>query len=204
FRPARRPVVVLHETVAGPSGRAGHPRLGAAGSRRLSAHSPGGPCAHADDPRSERVERRGIGWGWEPAMVRADRPGHHSCLVDGVFIAGDASGHCLPLTGEGIRTAVLAGFECGDLLRQVLDGERTRDQAEATYQAFVAKSRRKFHALTWANLAVLALPRRAVASVATMLARPRVLRPLLAQYLNLFERSATRAGATLPAHSGRL
>ncbi len=145
-------------------------------------------------------------FGQRPAAVHGGflASGLRPPVVDGVFIAGDASGHCLPLTGEGIRTAVLAGFECGDLLRQVLDGERTRDQAEATYQAFVTKSRRKFHALTWANLAVLALPRRAVASVATMLARPRVLGPLLAQYLNLFEKSATRPGATLPAHSGRL
>ena len=44
---------------------------------------------------------------------------------DGVFFVGDSAGHCLPLSGEGIRTAFHFGIACGDELRAVLDGERT-------------------------------------------------------------------------------
>jgi len=130
--------------------------------------------------------------------------GLRPAIVDGVFVAGDASGHCLPLTGEGIRTAVLAGFTCGALLRRVLDGELTPDHAAAEYQAFLAKSRRKFRALTWANLALLALPRLA-ATTAKILGRPGLLEPFLAHYLDVFAHPSVRpTDETLPVHSGRL
>ena len=32
---------------------------------------------------------------------------------DGIFLAGDSAGHCLPLTAEGIRTALYFGLACG-------------------------------------------------------------------------------------------
>ncbi|MDR7522343.1 MAG: hypothetical protein QN168_07765, partial [Armatimonadota bacterium] len=50
-----------------------------------------------------------------------------------VFVIGDAAGQCLPLSGEGIRTAVLAGARCGALLQRVLDGTMTLDGARAAY-----------------------------------------------------------------------
>ena len=43
---------------------------------------------------------------------------------DGVFFAGDSAGHCLPLSGEGIRTAFYFGIACGRELRGVVAGER--------------------------------------------------------------------------------
>ena len=46
-----------------------------------------------------------------------------------MFFAGDSAGHCLPLTAEGIRTALYFGLACGRELRAVLEGERTREQA---------------------------------------------------------------------------
>ena len=36
---------------------------------------------------------------------------------DGVFFVGDSAGHCLPLTAEGIRTALYFGIACGRELR---------------------------------------------------------------------------------------
>ena len=41
---------------------------------------------------------------------------------DGIFFAGDSAGHCLPLTAEGIRTALHFGLVCGDELREVRRG----------------------------------------------------------------------------------
>ena len=38
---------------------------------------------------------------------------------DGVFFVGDSAGHCLPLSGEGIRTAFYFGIACGRELRAV-------------------------------------------------------------------------------------
>ncbi len=56
----------------------------------------------------------------------------------GVFFAGDSAGHCLPLTAEGIRTALYFGLACGRELRAVLEGRQTREQALARYHAFSA------------------------------------------------------------------
>lgn len=54
----------------------------------------------------------------------------------GVFFVGDSAGHCLPLTAEGIRTAIYFGLACGRELRAVLEGRLTRDQALERYAAF--------------------------------------------------------------------
>ncbi len=55
---------------------------------------------------------------------------------DGVFFAGDSAGHCLPTTAEGIRPAFYFGLALGRELREILAGDRTRDQALARYGAF--------------------------------------------------------------------
>jgi flavin-dependent dehydrogenase len=57
---------------------------------------------------------------------------------DGVFFAGDSAGHCLPLTAEGIRTALYFGIACGRELRAVIAGEQTRQQALRRYHEFSA------------------------------------------------------------------
>lgn len=114
-----------------------------------------------------------------------------SCLrqpiVDDVFIVGDASGHCLPLTGEGIRTAVLAGFACGDLLRKVLDGTLTMEEAAVAYRAFGEAARRKFRVLLWGNIAVLMLPLLGIGLLARILSRPRSLEWIMRHYLAIFQ-----------------
>lgn len=110
-----------------------------------------------------------------------------------VFVTGDAAGHCLPLSGEGIRTAVLSGFECGSLLRRVLDGALPRADAARRYRAFVAGDRRRYRALLWANLLVLALPQRVLGAAARALAQPVALRWFFRHYLGVFRAGDTRA-----------
>lgn len=66
---------------------------------------------------------------------------------DGVFMVGDSAGHCLPLTAEGIRTALYFGLACGRELRSVVDGEQSRDQALARYHAFSAGHRFAFDSM---------------------------------------------------------
>ncbi len=51
----------------------------------------------------------------------------------GVFFVGDSAGQCLPLTAEGIRTALYYGIAAGRELRAVFEGRRSRQQAEANY-----------------------------------------------------------------------
>jgi flavin-dependent dehydrogenase len=74
---------------------------------------------------------------WIPHQLRP-------AVEDGVFFAGDSAGHCLPLTAEGIRTALYFGLACGRELRAVVEGQRTREQALRRYGAFSAAHKRKF------------------------------------------------------------
>ncbi|MGH2398350.1 MAG: NAD(P)/FAD-dependent oxidoreductase [bacterium] len=108
-------------------------------------------------------------------------------VVDDVFIAGDASGQCLPLTGEGIRTAVLGGFKCGDLLADVLDGRNSFEDAAHAYREFAGDARRKFRALTWGNIALLLMPLRLTGAAAAFLAHPGRLRAFMRHYLGIFQ-----------------
>ncbi len=55
---------------------------------------------------------------------------------DGVFFAGDSAGHCLPLTAEGIRTALYFGIVLGRELRTVVEGGQSRERAAARYAEF--------------------------------------------------------------------
>jgi flavin-dependent dehydrogenase len=80
------------------------------------------------DLDADRVRYQG---NWIPHALR-DATG------DGIFFAGDSAGHCLPLTAEGIRTALYFGIACGRELRAVLEGRQTKAQALQRYHAFSA------------------------------------------------------------------
>jgi flavin-dependent dehydrogenase len=82
----------------------------------------------ADDLHADTVRYQG---NWIPHALRP-------ATEDGVFFAGDSAGHCLPLTAEGIRTALYFGLACGRELRGVIAGEQTREQALDRYHQFSA------------------------------------------------------------------
>ena len=82
----------------------------------------------AHDLDAETVRYQG---NWIPHALRP-------ATEDGVFFVGDSAGHCLPLTAEGIRTALYFGIACGRELRRVVGGEQTREQALARYHEFSA------------------------------------------------------------------
>jgi flavin-dependent dehydrogenase len=82
----------------------------------------------ADDLGAEKVRYQG---NWIPHALRP-------ATEDGVFFTGDSAGHCLPLTAEGIRTALYFGLACGRELRRVVAGEQTREQALVNYHEFSA------------------------------------------------------------------
>ena len=74
---------------------------------------------------------------WIPHALR-------DATEDGLFFAGDSAGHCLPLTAEGIRTALYFGIACGRELRDVIAGHQTRTRALSRYHAFSASHARPF------------------------------------------------------------
>ena len=114
---------------------------------------------------------------WIPHQLRA-------AVEDGVFFAGDSAGHCLPLTAEGIRTALYFGLACGRELRAVLDGRRTREQALARYGAFSDAHARKFAVLLAAQRAVGQMtPSRALTAVIRLVENRRLAAWIFGHYL---------------------
>jgi flavin-dependent dehydrogenase len=88
----------------------------------------------ADDLLQPAIRYQG---NWIPHALR-------DATEDGVFFAGDSAGHCLPLTAEGIRTALYFGLACGRELRAVVEGRQGRSEALARYHAFSASHARPF------------------------------------------------------------
>src|SRR5215212_10757842 len=85
----------------------------------------------AEDLDRDAVRYQG---NWIPHKLR-------DATEDGIFFAGDSAGHCLPLTAEGIRTALYFGLACGRELRAVVEGRRSREQARRRYHDFSASHR---------------------------------------------------------------
>jgi flavin-dependent dehydrogenase len=77
---------------------------------------------------------------WIPHRLRP-------AVEGGVFFVGDSAGHCLPLTAEGIRTALYFGLACGRELRGVLAGSHSRAEALRGYGAFSRAHERPYRRL---------------------------------------------------------
>jgi len=103
------------------------------------------PHDHVKDPTVRLAAHAGFppdGYqgNWIPHRVRP-------ATEDGVFFAGDSAGHCIPLTAEGIRTALYFAIAAGREWRAVLGGRQTREDALRRYHAFAAAHDWKFEAM---------------------------------------------------------
>jgi flavin-dependent dehydrogenase len=107
----------------------------------------------AEDLQREPVRYQG---NWIPHRLRP-------ATEDGVFFVGDSAGHCLPLTAEGIRTALYFGIACGRELRAVIDGDSTVARALVRYGDFSAAHGWKFEAMLRAQRLVPRVPPRLLA-----------------------------------------
>jgi menaquinone-9 beta-reductase len=104
----------------------------------------------ANDVGSEPVRYQG---NWIPHRLR-------SATDDGVFFVGDSAGHCLPLTAEGIRTALYFGIACGRELRAVVEQRSTIAGALQRYSDFSAAHEWKFRRLLQAQRLIPRVPPR--------------------------------------------
>ena len=108
----------------------------------------------AADLEREPVRYQG---NWIPHRLRTATEGE-------LFFVGDSAGHCLPLTAEGIRTALYFGIACGRELRRVVDGRATRDTALRRYSAFSADHEWQFNWMLRTQQAVPRVPPRVLAA----------------------------------------
>lgn len=104
---------------------------------------------------AEDLERPAVRYqgNWIPHKIR-------DATEDGVFFAGDSAGHCLPLTAEGIRTALYFGIACGRELRAVVEGAKSKEDALRDYGAFSDRHEWKFRWMLRVQRLVPRLPAR--------------------------------------------
>ena len=103
-----------------------------------------------------------------------------------VFFAGDAAGHCLPLSGEGIRTA----FHFGDRVRCAScagcsTGGSRAELARERYAAFSASHARAYARLLRAQRLVPRVPPRLLALALRIGAHPAIVRRVFTWYLDV-------------------
>jgi flavin-dependent dehydrogenase len=114
---------------------------------------------------------------------------------DGVFFAGDSAGHCLPLTAEGIRTALYFGIALGRELRAVVEGRQSRSAALRSYHAFSAAHRWKFEAMLGVQKLVPRVPPRLLAPAVRAMGSKRFVDWSFDHYLAIAPPSFALAGA---------
>jgi flavin-dependent dehydrogenase len=127
---------------------------------------------------------------WIPHQLR-------TAVEDGVFFVGDSAGHCLPLTAEGIRTALYFGLACAREMRPVIEGHSKRDQALNRYGAFSDAHERKYRWLLNTQRTVGRLtPSRAITVMARTMANERFCAWAFNHYLDIAPPAFVAAGSS--------
>jgi digeranylgeranylglycerophospholipid reductase len=140
------------------------------------------------------VAPEGYQGNWIPHQLRP-------AVEDGVFFVGDSAGHCLPLTAEGIRTALYFGVACGRELREVIEGRATRERALERYGAFSDSHEWKFRWMLRSQRAIGQLtPTRLPTALARSFERKRVCDWAFEHYLAIAPPSFVSGGPSL--HGG--
>jgi menaquinone-9 beta-reductase len=129
----------------------------------------------AEDLDADRVRYQG---NWIPHELRRGTEA-------GVFFAGDSAGHCLPLSAEGIRTALYFGIALGRELRGVLDGWQDREAAAARYAEFHDSHEWKFRWMLRVQKLVPKIPPRLLGPLVRLLGAKRFVHWSFRHYLRI-------------------
>jgi flavin-dependent dehydrogenase len=129
----------------------------------------------AEDLGRDRVRYQG---NWIPHKLRQATEG-------GIFFAGDSAGHCLPLTAEGIRTALYFGIVLGRELRDVVEGRQDWDAAARRYAEFHDSHEWKFRWMLRAQRLVPRIPPRLLAPMIRLLGTKRIVDWSFSHYLRI-------------------
>jgi flavin-dependent dehydrogenase len=162
------------------------------------------PSHHVKEPTVRLaldLERTPDGFqgNWIPHQLRP-------AVEDRVFFAGDSAGHCLPLTAEGIRTALYFGLACGRELRAVVTENAGREEALMRYAAFSAGHARKYRWLLGVQRGVGQItPSRALTAIVAAVESRRLAAWIFRHYMAIAPPSFVEArGARARRGTGRL
>jgi menaquinone-9 beta-reductase len=123
-------------------------------------------------------ERVGYQGNWIPHKLRRATEG-------GVFFAGDSAGHCLPLSAEGIRTALYFGIALGRELRGVAEGRQSREEAAARYAEFNDSHEGKFRWMLRVQKLIPRVPPRILGPLIRLMGSKRFIRWSFNHYLEI-------------------
>ena len=129
---------------------------------------------------------------WIPHKLRTATEG-------GVFFVGDSAGHCLPLSAEGIRTALYFGIALGRELRGVVEGRQTREEAAESYAEFHDSHEWKFKWMLRVQKLIPRVPPRLLAPAIRLMSSKRFVDWSFRHYLRIAPPEF--AGAGLPGGS---
>jgi flavin-dependent dehydrogenase len=110
--------------------------------------------------------------------------------LEGRYIVGDAAGHCIGLTGEGIRPAIYFAIAAARAAARVLDGDFSADQGLATYSQFAASHNRYFRFLSFLQVTLPRLPGSILAALATQIAVEHRWTGYIDRYARIFDVAA--------------
>jgi digeranylgeranylglycerophospholipid reductase len=152
----------------------------AAGERRVGVGSYE-PRHHVKEPTKDMAQRLATDavryqGNWFPHELRP-------AVEDGVFFVGDSAGHCIPLSGEGIRTAFHFGIAAGREIRAVVGGEKRREAALAAYGDFSDAHAPFFRRALALQRLIPALPPRVLTALLAIMGRERPCRRAFTWYL---------------------
>jgi len=139
----------------------------------------------AEDLDAERVRYQG---NWIPHKLRKGTEG-------GIFFAGDSAGHCLPLSAEGIRTALYFGIALGRELRGVIDGWQDREAAAARYAEFNDSHEWKFRWMLRVQKLVPRIPPRLLGPLVRLFGNKRFIDWSFSHYLQIAPPEFARGSA---------
>jgi menaquinone-9 beta-reductase len=142
----------------------------------------------AEDLEREPIRYQG---NWIPHKLR-------EATEDGIFFVGDSAGHCLPLTAEGIRTALYFGIACGRELRAVVEGRQSVACALVRYSDFSASHQWKFRAMLETQHLIPRVPPRVLALALRGIRTRRFVDWSFKHYLAIAPPEFVRAGAPTP------
>ena len=118
----------------------------------------------------------------------------HNATEDGLFFAGDSAGHCLPMTAEGIRTALYFGLAVGRELDGVVRGRQSVSDALSSYSRFSASHRRAFEWMLRCQRLVPRVSPRLLAGALRTMESKRFLDWAFGQYLEIAHPRFVAAG----------
>ncbi len=124
-------------------------------------------------------------WGLQPGPTHGGVLAiqRRAALRGNVFVVGDATGRCLPVTGEGIRTAIVDGIACGRTIAAALGGSLSAAEARAHHAKHVRQTERFHSYLLNMQKAVAYTPDRLIALAGRLCSPPAVIDRIIQTYL---------------------